>query len=210
MFKALKKVILERKEAKKDLKDSKVFLLQEEELLKILEDLDQAFKEGKSANHTIETIANKHKVDIEVIEDQIIKGIEIEKEHTEDETLAKKIAMDHLVEFPDYYDRLEKMEKAAKLKEDIYWQAYQTITIEESVVPVEEREFGVPNKKKFPLYDKKHVLAAIKFFNWVDSEDESKLARAIIMKMKVHGLRKSNVGEDNKLKKYVERSKLPE
>ncbi len=41
-------------------------------------------------------------------------GIEIEMEHTDDEKLAKEIAMDHLVEIPDYYSRLKKMEKNAE------------------------------------------------------------------------------------------------
>ena len=41
-------------------------------------------------------------------------GIKIEMEHTDDAELAKEIAMDHLTEFPDYYSRLEKMEKEAE------------------------------------------------------------------------------------------------
>lgn len=41
-------------------------------------------------------------------------GIEIEKEHTDDPAIAKKIAKDHLFEFPDYYTRLKKMEDEAK------------------------------------------------------------------------------------------------
>lgn len=40
-------------------------------------------------------------------------GIKIEMEHTEDAEVAKKIAMDHLDEIPDYYTRLTKMEKEA-------------------------------------------------------------------------------------------------
>ena len=41
-------------------------------------------------------------------------GVDIEKEHTDDPAIAKRIAKDHLSEFPDYYTRLEKMEKEAK------------------------------------------------------------------------------------------------
>ena len=41
-------------------------------------------------------------------------GIKIEAEHTDDPDIAKRIAKDHLSEFPDYYTRLEKMEKEAK------------------------------------------------------------------------------------------------
>jgi hypothetical protein len=48
--------------------------------------------------------------------DQIKKGIEVEAEHTTSEKMAKRIALDHLAEFPDYYTRLLAMEKEAKGK----------------------------------------------------------------------------------------------
>ena len=38
------------------------------------------------------------------------KGIKVEMEHTSDRALAKEIAKDHLLEDPDYYEKLEKME----------------------------------------------------------------------------------------------------
>lgn len=66
---------------------------------------------------TAETIAQKHGVSVSQIERQIQKGIDVEKEHTNSEQEAHEIARDHLDEFPDYYDRLEKMEK--KAKEDV-------------------------------------------------------------------------------------------
>jgi hypothetical protein len=47
---------------------------------------------------------------------QLNRGIEIEKEHTDDPELAKEIAKDHLAEIPDYYTRLDKMESEAKAK----------------------------------------------------------------------------------------------
>lgn len=46
--------------------------------------------------------------------DQIAMGLKIEMEHTDDPMKAVEIAMDHLEEFPDYYTRLDKMEKDAK------------------------------------------------------------------------------------------------
>ena len=45
---------------------------------------------------------------------QISKGIKVEMEHTDDPHKALEIAMDHLTEIPDYYDRLEAMEAEAK------------------------------------------------------------------------------------------------
>lgn len=44
----------------------------------------------------------------------LAKGTKVEMEHTEDETVAQEIAMDHLTEDPDYYDKLEKIERHAK------------------------------------------------------------------------------------------------
>lgn len=55
-------------------------------------------------------------------EEQLRMGIEVEQEHVVGSGLpeeimnaiAKKIAQDHLAEFPDYYTRLAKMEKEAE------------------------------------------------------------------------------------------------
>ena len=37
-------------------------------------------------------------------------GIKVEMEHTKNKVIAKRIALDHLAELPDYYTRLTKME----------------------------------------------------------------------------------------------------
>jgi hypothetical protein len=63
---------------------------------------------------SVEEIAKKHNVSIDQIQAQIVKGVAIEKEHTNDENEANEIARDHLHEFPDYYDKLKKMEKGMK------------------------------------------------------------------------------------------------
>jgi hypothetical protein len=47
----------------------------------------------------------------EVDSDELALGIEVELEHTPDEETAKRIALDHLAELPDYYTRLRKMEE---------------------------------------------------------------------------------------------------
>jgi hypothetical protein len=44
---------------------------------------------------------------------QLQMGIEVEYEHTADQSIAKKIALDHLVKIPDYYSRLKKMDDNA-------------------------------------------------------------------------------------------------
>jgi hypothetical protein len=59
--------------------------------------------------------------------DQFRRGLDVELEHglvspgtnvsNDDPLITGKIALAHLREFPDYYDRLEKMEEEA----DKYW-----------------------------------------------------------------------------------------
>jgi hypothetical protein len=71
-------------------------------------------KGGFSDKMSAESIAKKHKISIKDINAQIKKGVKVEMEHVDTEDLAREIALDHLFEIPDYYTRLEKMEKEAK------------------------------------------------------------------------------------------------
>ena len=52
--------------------------------------------------------------DVKHDSDELKMGIEVEYEHTTNPMMAKKIAMDHLVETPDYYTRLKRMEEEAE------------------------------------------------------------------------------------------------
>ena len=79
-------------------------------------------------------------------------------------------------------------------------------TIEHSESEDDEDLYGVPELKKFPMPDKKHVKSAIRFFNYVDPKYEKELAEAIIEKAEEFGLDlKSDisVGDENRLKKYL-------
>jgi len=44
------------------------------------------------------------------ISKKLEKGIKVELEHTKNKQIARKIALDHLSEDPNYYDKLEKIE----------------------------------------------------------------------------------------------------
>ena len=57
----------------------------------------------------INQIAEKHGVSIEYLEEQLNKGLQHEKEHTDSDEVATSIALHHLAERPDYYEELEKM-----------------------------------------------------------------------------------------------------
>lgn len=67
-------------------------------------------KGGLADKISIEELSKKHKVSVDKIVEQLLKGIEVELEHTNDKDKAKEIAMDHLFEMPDYYTKLKKME----------------------------------------------------------------------------------------------------
>jgi uncharacterized DUF497 family protein len=56
-------------------------------------------------------IATKHGVSIDQIGSELALGMKVEKEHTTDAAEAREIALDHLLELPDYYTRLKKMER---------------------------------------------------------------------------------------------------
>lgn len=66
---------------------------------------------GLSDKMSLGDIATKHKVDIKKLTKEFLKGVEVEmKEHTKDKNEASEIAMDHLVEDPNYYTKLKKIE----------------------------------------------------------------------------------------------------
>lgn len=71
---------------------------------------------GKADKISKKDIANKFGVTLAKINKELDMGVEIELEHTKSRRLAKEIAMDHLVEIPDYYTRLKKMEKEGERK----------------------------------------------------------------------------------------------
>ena len=49
--------------------------------------------------------------------EELSMGIEVEDEHTDNVTMAKRIALDHLAEIDDYYTRLKKMEEDAGVED---------------------------------------------------------------------------------------------
>jgi len=66
--------------------------------------------------HQHKEIADMHNISVEEVEKQIQKGIKVEMEHTSDPEYAHEIAMDHVIEDPNYYDKLVKLKLEAKRK----------------------------------------------------------------------------------------------
>lgn len=75
---------------------------------------ENKIKGGKADKLSVKDIADKFGVSVSEIEKQLRMGVKVESEHTNSPSTAKEIAMDHLSEMPDYYTRLDKMEKEAE------------------------------------------------------------------------------------------------
>jgi hypothetical protein len=81
--------------------------------------IDEVLKGGKADSMDEMALAKKHNVSLETIQKQIEKGMAFEKEHTDNVTVQREIAKDHVEEFVDYYDRLKEMEKEAEVRRTI-------------------------------------------------------------------------------------------
>ena len=78
----------------------------------------------------------------------------------------------------------------------------------ESCMSSEERnnlknsDFGIPDKRKYPLHDESHVKAAIRMFNHVDKSDEEQLASNINSAIKKFNIDDIKIGSTNRFIKY--------
>jgi hypothetical protein len=67
---------------------------------------------------------------------------------------------------------------------------------------LDDKQFGIPSKRKYPLNDEAHVRAAVRMFNHVHPEDEKTLARNIVKAIKKYNITDLEVGENNRFHKY--------
>ena len=68
----------------------------------------QSLTELYLVEKSLEALAKKHDVSVDALKKQLEIGIKVEHEHTDDEDKARRIALDHLDEKPDYYTKLKK------------------------------------------------------------------------------------------------------
>lgn len=85
----------------------------EMKLLNIYADIlkEEQIEGGLSAGMSIADIARKYNYPFSKMVQQLKRGIQVEKEHTENLKIAMEIAKDHLAEDPEYYIKLKKIEK---------------------------------------------------------------------------------------------------
>lgn len=68
---------------------------------------------GLAVHQTLKSLQAKYpKVDIRAA---LIQGAKVEMEHTTDHQIAIEIAMDHLMEDPEYYTKLRQIEETIKI-----------------------------------------------------------------------------------------------
>ena len=69
----------------------------------------------------------------------------------------------------------------------------------------EDKKYGIPEEKKFPMPDKDHVRSAIRFFNYVEPKYEKQLANAILARMEEYEMSFDDfgVGDENRFKNYI-------
>lgn len=84
--------------------------------------------------------------------------------------------------------------------EEIYQGLYEMTAKERN--RLDDSEFGLPSKRKYPLDSEAHVRSAIRFFNYVDKEDEVELAGNIKKAMKKYGITDITIGKKNRFYKY--------
>lgn len=69
-------------------------------------------------------------------------------------------------------------------------------------------QFGIPNKRKYPIHDEEHVRLAIKMFNSCDADEEEELANNIIKQIKKFGMTDIKVSAANRFRKFYVNSKI--
>lgn len=93
--------------------------------LKKITDINQLLKLSKQEDITSILVENwegigKDLTEEDVDPEELRMGIEVEMEHTNNQEVAKRIALDHLQEIENYYTLLMKMEKDAIQKDKNY------------------------------------------------------------------------------------------
>ena len=79
--------------------------------------LDPFYKLAKFVTLVKGGVAEKRGItENDIDPDQLKRGMEVEREHTDNPEEAKTIALDHLAEFANYYTALDEMEAKLKAK----------------------------------------------------------------------------------------------
>lgn len=89
---------------------------------------------------------------------QLITGMNIELEHTDDNYESLQIAVDHVTEIPDYYTRLIAMEKEAltEASNRLTYEEAKSLVNKKVEVPIQTSSGAIQTKKLVIVYDEKN------------------------------------------------------
>ena len=87
--------------------------------------------------------------------------------------------------------------------EEIYQGLHEMTAAERN--KLKDSDFGLPEKRKYPLDSEAHVRSAIRFFNYVDKDDEVELAGNINKAIKKYKMKDIHVGKNNRFYKYYKK-----
>jgi hypothetical protein len=133
------------------------------------ESLDEEFIPGGesskygqvSVEAMIEAIAKEHDVSVEQIEKEFEMGVKEEMEHADEELIAKEIALDHLVEDPEYYTKLERanLQENKTISESLQYHLDHGVGVERNVFrPGSSQFFGIFREARHLFKEGKYKL----------------------------------------------------
>lgn len=112
-----------------------------------------------------------------------------------------------LMQLPYMVNR--KMFESYYIEKGIHYLVNSDEPVSEAAMSTEKRNslkdstFGIPELRKYPLNDEKHVREAIKKFNYVDPDHEKELAAAINDAIKKFHISDIKVGDANRFRHYL-------
>ena len=112
---------------------------------------------GLAKGMTLNDIAEKHGVSVDVLVAEFKKGIQTEMEHTTDREMAKEITLDHLFEDPQYYTKLATVEEYVDDKGVEHIAAALPQTEEEPIKEEEESEETLRGLKEMAMGDLERI-----------------------------------------------------
>lgn len=89
----------------------------ESKLTKIPESVEERIEGGLADGMSLDDLAKHHDTSIDTIIEKMEQGVNVEMEHTSEMLVAFEIAMDHIYEDLNYYDKLKKIESDPRKEE---------------------------------------------------------------------------------------------
>jgi hypothetical protein len=112
---------------------------------------------GLAKGMTLNDIAEKHGMSVDMLVAEFKKGIQTEMEHTTDREMAKEITLDHLFEDPQYYTKLATVEEYVDDKGVEHVAAALPQTEEEPIKEGEDSEETLEGLKEMAMGDLERI-----------------------------------------------------